>query len=1099
LVANPGASAPGGFSRISSIEAIDLASDSASNTLKLSARDVQDMAGMNLIRLGTSADGQSWASGTYTLQATMAYRQLVVTGDAGDAVNLDDNSYASSGTVTAGGTTYNVYTSESTRTQVFVQNGVTMQEVLVPTLSSVVISATGASGSLLNAGDVVTVTATYSEAVNGQPTTAPTLTIGSETGITLTPLVTTGNTRIWTYTITNTGTTDTGSIAVVGNMVAGLTDTAGNAVSGSTPVATGSFTADTTAPTLLTATATPTDLTGLSVGETVTLTLTFSESVSGLTSGSASGIFTVGGNAVSATWAGSGNTRTLTYTVPSGHNGQIAIDETVLRTTLLAAGMIDTAGNALSISGAIADIDATPLPLVDTLAPTLLSSTPADQDFLRTDANITLTFGEAIELGTGTITLKALDGAADVVIDVANHSAQLSISGNTLTINPTAALEAGKQYAVQISSTAIRDTAGTAFAGLADTTTLNFATLTAGNGVAADQVAKGYGGFVVNGAAAGDELGSRVTSVGDVNGDGFADFVVSAPFADASASGTGRAYVVFGKAGTTPVNVADLATAQTGFAIHGEAAGDKLGWNVSSAGDLNGDGLGDVLIGAYDANGTAGRAYVVYGKTDSTTVELSDLVSGTNSAKGFVLNGQFANDHANVVAGLGDFNGDGFDDLLVSAPLRGSGLDPNDQAGRSYVVLGRSNNTNVDLQTVGSSTAGFQMYENSPQAYLGLRSSAVGDVNGDGLADLVLGSTTGNNSSVLFSGRSYVVFGRTGSGLINLSDVLSGNSGFAINGESYDDRMEAPTAAGDVNGDGLADLAVAASKSDPGGRNDAGRVYVVFGKTNGDLVHASNISAGTGAGYVINGESADDQLSEASHVGDVNGDGLADLLVGAWGADTTAGSDTGKAWVVYGKTTQSAIELSDVSAGIGGFAIHGAAENDELGISVSAAGDINGDGFSDLLVGAYGVNNYSGRAYVIFGGQQDRSVVDFLGTASANSLTGTSAAETFAGGDGNDTISGGGGSDVIWAGRGDDTVVLNSANVTALQSALGAGGNTTQLARVDGGTGFDTLRLNGSHLDLTLVANPGASAPGGFSRISSIEAIDLASDSASNT
>ena len=118
-----------------------------------------------------------------------------------------------------------------------------------PTVISVVISATGASGTQLNAGDEVTVTATYSEVVTGQPTTAPTLTIGTETNIVLTPVAITGNTRTWIYTISSTGTTDTGSIAVVGNLVAGLRDAVGNAATGSTPLVTDSFTADTTAPT----------------------------------------------------------------------------------------------------------------------------------------------------------------------------------------------------------------------------------------------------------------------------------------------------------------------------------------------------------------------------------------------------------------------------------------------------------------------------------------------------------------------------------------------------------------------------------------------------------------------------------------------------------------------------------------------------------------------------------------------------------------------------------------------------------------------------------------------------------------------------------
>jgi hypothetical protein len=235
-----------------------------------------------------------------------------------------------------------------------------------PTATSVVISATGASGTLLNAGDVVTVTATYSEDVSGQPTAAPTLTIGTETGIALTAGTTTGNTRTWTYTISSTGTTDTGSIAVVGNMVAGVSDLAGNAVTGSTPAATGSFTADTTAPTLASTSpaVTRTRLFGTagdSAGEAIALSLTFDGPVNGLTSGDNLDIFTVGGAGVSASWSGNAGdtTRLLTYTVAANQNGQVDISESALKTAL-SLGLNDAAGNAFvhtANAGNIPNID----------------------------------------------------------------------------------------------------------------------------------------------------------------------------------------------------------------------------------------------------------------------------------------------------------------------------------------------------------------------------------------------------------------------------------------------------------------------------------------------------------------------------------------------------------------------------------------------------------------------------------------------------------------------------------------------------------------------------------------------------------------------
>jgi hypothetical protein len=236
-----------------------------------------------------------------------------------------------------------------------------------------------------------------------------------------------------------------------------------------------------------------------------------------------------------------------------------------------------------------------------------------------------------------------------------------------------------------------------------------------------------------------------------------------------------------------------------------------------------------------------------------------------------------------------------------------------------------------------------------------------------------------------------------------------------------------------------------------------------------------------------------------SYAGDVNGDGLADMIVGAAGAKRDGLVDAGRSYVVYGKTGTSAIDLSAVVGGNGGFVINGQSANDFSGNSVASAGDVNGDGLADLIVGAYlsdpSGQPDAGRSYVIFGGTSGPFIdtsVDWLGTADNDTRSDGGVAQTLVAGAGNDTLTATAAS-VLMGGAGNDTFVISDAMITALQNPMGAGGNTTQLARIDGGSGMDTLMLTGAGLtlDLTRVANPAASNPSGSSRINGVEIIDI--------
>jgi hypothetical protein len=608
-------------------------------------------------------------------------------------------------------------------------------------------------------------------------------------------------------------------------------------------------------------------------------------------------------------------------------------------------------------------------------------------------------------------------------------------------------------------------------------------------------VALGEQGFVLNGESASDYSGYRVDFAGDVNGDGLADLIVGAPQAtDAPGIGPGKSYVVFGRSDGVVSDLSDVASGVGGFVIHGESGSGSSGSSVAAAGDVNGDGLADLIIGAPHVDDDTGRAYVVYGRSAGSAVALSDVAQGVG---GFVIHGQSADDRSGGwVGSAGDFNGDGLSDLIVGANRADDGADPS--VGRSYVIFGTTQGAAVQLSDIAAGNGGVVVIGESVQDWSG-RISAAGDVNGDGLADVIIGAPLADANSVTDAGRSYVLFGRTEGGVVQASYIAAGTAGgFVIDGEAAEDRSGwRVTAAGDVNGDGLADLFVGARYADVGGQVDAGKSYVVFGKTGSATVDLTSIAAGNGGGFAINGWSADDMAAAVAAAGDINGDGLMDLIVGGYGADADGRVDAGRSFVVFGRTGSQVVELSDVAAGQGGFVIAGECASDFSGRFVTGGGDLNGDGFADLVIGARladpeGLES-AGRTYILFGGQQFTTTVDFLGTTGNDTLNGTSTttnlSETFAGGAGHDTVYGGGGADVMMGGAGDDVFVLNADNV----SKLIAGVTDDRLARVDGGGGMDLVQIDGSGvvLDLTQIANVGAGTPDGLSRMEGIEKIDL--------
>ena len=430
----------------------------------------------------------------------------------------------------------------------------------------------------------------------------------------------------------------------------------------------------------------------------------------------------------------------------------------------------------------------------------------------------------------------------------------------------------------------------------------------------------------------GDLAGSAVDGGGDVDGDGYDDFLIGGRTVDRPAIGNvGGAFVVLG------ADVADggsFGVEDAWATLYGEGAGDSAGEVIAWAGDVDGDGLDDMLVGAprNDVAGyNYGRAYLVL----AASLQAGETSLSTADA---LFDGAYGMGIA--VDGAGDVDGDGLDDVL----LGGSGV---------YLFYG------ADLGTtslVPVSTAHAHILGEIGD-HVGQAAAGAGDVDGDGLDDVLIGGS-GHDGSGNNSGRAWLFLGASlapgGDFAVSAADLtmLSTRTGSTVG--------SGVAAAGDVDGDGLADMLVGA-KSYSGAVQSVGRVYLVLGSQLSSTGYFSLASAHV----TITGDAQYTYLGESlASAGDVDGDGLADVLMGSW-RESEGGQYAGKTWLFRGSSLApgGSFQVADADAAFVAEAL-----GDRLGLTATTAGDLDGDGLDDLLLGA-GQNdlagNDSGRTYVL--------------------------------------------------------------------------------------------------------------------------------------
>ena len=414
----------------------------------------------------------------------------------------------------------------------------------------------------------------------------------------------------------------------------------------------------------------------------------------------------------------------------------------------------------------------------------------------------------------------------------------------------------------------------------------------------------------------------------------------------------------------------DTPLSQADASFLGEVPGDRAAWRISGAGDINGDGIDDLLVGAYynsESANEAGQTYIILGRISGWSMD-----TGLADSDASYLGESEFDQSGGGLSGVGDVNGDGIDDLIIGAFGNSeAGLG----AGQVYLIFGRNNGWAMDASLADADASFVGEFAGD---YAGYYVSGVGDVNADGLSDFLIGAFHCDQGGA-DSGKTYLVLGKL-SGW-SMDESLSTADASFVGESSGDFGGYRVSEAGDMNNDGHYDFLVSAIENDESG-TDAGQVYLVLGHASG---WTQDVDLG-GVDASFHGEVSGDRAGlDIGGAGDVNGDGFDDILIGASMNDEN-GQYAGQAYLVFGKAGGWAM---DMSLAIADASFLAEDSGDHAGYALDGAGDVNGDGFGDLIIGAY-VNDDAatgaGQTYLLFGTDSGWSMDMELSGADASFL-----------------------------------------------------------------------------------------------------------------